>query len=42
MQGWEKAIDTLSVRDPSPAIPTYRKKEENGKTAEDQKGASSN
>ena len=32
MQGWERAINTLSVRRPQPHTPTHRKKEEKGKT----------
>ena len=38
MQGWEREIDTLSVRRPHPALPTYRGKEEKGKIVEDKKG----
>ena len=41
MQGWERAIYTLSVQTPSPTIQKYRKKEEKGKTVEDKYGASS-
>ena len=41
MQGWERAIKTLSVRYPSPKIPTHGMKEEKGKTGGDKKGASS-
>ena len=46
MQGWEIAINTLSVRRPqphntNPTTPTHRKKEEKGKTVGDKKGASS-
>ena len=37
MQGWEGAINTLSVRDPNPAILTHKMKEEKGKTAGDKK-----
>ena len=39
MQGREREIDTLS-EDPSPALPTYRGKEEKGKIGEDKKGES--
>ena len=41
MQGWERAINTLSIRRPQPTTPTHRKKEEKGKTVGDKKGASS-
>ena len=37
MQGWEKAINTPSVRRPNPTIPTHRMKEEKGKTVGDNK-----
>ena len=37
MQGREREIDTLSVRRPSPTLPTYRGKEEKGKIVEDKK-----
>ena len=37
MQGWERAINTLSVRRPNPATSTYRMKEEKGKTGGDKK-----
>ena len=40
LQDWERAIYTLSVQRPQPAIPTYRKKEEKGKTIEDKRGES--
>ena len=32
MQGWERTINTLSVRRPNPTTPTHREKEEKGKT----------
>ena len=35
MQGWERAINTLSVRIPLPTIPIYRMKEGKGKTGGD-------
>ena len=41
MQGWERAINTLSVRRPQPTIPTHIMKEQKGKTAGDKKGANS-
>ena len=37
MQGREKEIETLSVRNPSPTLPTYRGNEEKGKIVEDKK-----
>ena len=37
MQGWERAKRPYQFEDPSPKIPTYRKKEEKGKTVEDKK-----
>ena len=40
MQGWERAINTLSVRKPQPKIATHRIKEEKGKTG-DKEGESS-
>ena len=40
MEGREREIDTLSVRRPSPTLPTYRGKEEKGKIVEDKKGES--
>ena len=41
MHGFERAINTLSVRRPSPTIPTHRMKEEKVKIVEDKKGANS-
>ena len=42
MQGWERAIYTLSVRRPHPHNTNiYRKKEERGRTVEDETRASS-
>ena len=43
VQGWERAIYTLSVRRSQPHNTklTYRKKDEKGKTVEDKKGPSS-
>ena len=38
MQCRERESDTLSVRRPSPTLPTYRGKEEKGKIVEDKKG----
>ena len=38
--GWER-LTPYQYKDPSPTIPTYWKKEEEGKTAEDKKEASS-
>ena len=40
MQGREREIDTLSVRDHSPTLPAYRGKEEKGKIVENKKGES--
>ena len=37
MQGWERAITPYQSEDPSPTIPTHRKKEEKVKTVEDKK-----
>ena len=41
MQGWERAIDTLSVGRPQPHNTNPRKKEEIGKKVGDKKWASS-
>ena len=38
MQGWERAITTLSVRTQQPHNTTHRTKEEKGKTVGDKKG----
>ena len=37
MQGWERAIMPYQSEDPSPTIPTRRRKEEIGNTVEDKK-----
>ena len=39
MQGWERAINTLSVRRPQPHNTDHRTKEEKGKTEGDKKEA---
>ena len=41
MQGWERAINNLSVRRPGPTISTHRMKEEKRKTIGDKRAASS-
>ena len=41
MQGWERAFGAVSVRNPSPTIPTYRYEEEKEKTVEGKNEASS-
>ena len=37
MQGWERAINTISVRRPQPHNTNPKKKEEKGKTVGDKK-----
>ena len=41
MQGWQRAINTISVQRPQPTMPTQRMKEDKRKTAGDKEGANS-